>query len=64
MGNRRMVVCPHAVASAVGLAVLQRGGHAVDAAIAVNAALGVVYPHMTGLGAMGCGSSTRPAPSR
>lgn len=53
MGNRRMVVCPHAVASAVGLAVLQRGGHAVDAAIAVNAALGVVYPHMTGLGGDG-----------
>lgn len=53
MGYRRMVVCPHAVASAVGLAVLQRGGHAVDAAIAINAALGVVYPHMTGLGGDG-----------
>ncbi|HIK46710.1 MAG TPA: gamma-glutamyltransferase [Leptolyngbyaceae cyanobacterium M65_K2018_010] len=45
-----MVVCPHALASAVGLGVLQQGGHAVDAAIALNAALGVVYPHMTGLG--------------
>jgi gamma-glutamyltranspeptidase/glutathione hydrolase len=29
---------------------LQEGGHAVDAAIAVNATLGVVYPHMTWMG--------------
>ena len=29
---------------------LQQGGSAVDAMVAVNAALGVVYPHMTGPG--------------
>ena len=29
---------------------LARGGSAVDAMVAVNAALGVVYPHMTGVG--------------
>ena len=45
-----MVVCPHYLASEAGLGILRRGGSAVDAAIATNAALGVVYPHMTGLG--------------
>ena len=45
-----MVVCPHTLASKVGLSVLQQGGNAVDAAIATNAALSVVYPHMTGIG--------------
>ena len=45
-----MVVCPHALASAVGAQILSDGGHAVDAAIATQAALSVVYPHMTGLG--------------
>ncbi|MEB3269394.1 MAG: gamma-glutamyltransferase, partial [Leptolyngbya sp.] len=45
-----MVVCPHALASEAGAAILRQGGNAVDAAIATQAALGVVYPHMTGLG--------------
>jgi gamma-glutamyltranspeptidase/glutathione hydrolase len=45
-----MVACPHYLASEAGLKMLRRGGSAVDAAIATNAALGVVYPHMTGLG--------------
>lgn len=52
MASRRqgMVVCPHALASEAGAALLRHGGSAVDAAIATQAALGVVYPHMTGLG--------------
>ena len=29
---------------------LQRGGSAADAAIATNAVLAVVYPHMAGIG--------------
>ena len=45
-----MVVCPHNLASQVGVQILQDGGNAIDAAIAIQAALGVVYPHMTGVG--------------
>ncbi|WOD39065.1 gamma-glutamyltransferase [Nodosilinea sp. E11] len=48
-----MVVCPHSLASTAGLNILSQGGNAIDAAIAVQAALSVVYPHMTGLGGDG-----------
>ena len=48
-----MVACPHSLASIAGLNVISQGGNAVDAAIAVQAALSVVYPHMTGLGGDG-----------
>ena len=44
------VASPHYLASSAGLAVLTSGGNAVDAAIAVNLALAVLYPHMCGLG--------------
>ena len=45
-----MVVCPYTLASEAGLSILRQGGNAIDAAIAANAALSVVYPHMTGIG--------------
>jgi gamma-glutamyltranspeptidase/glutathione hydrolase len=45
-----MVASPHHLASRAGLEVLRRGGSAVDACIAMNATLAVVYPHMAGLG--------------
>jgi gamma-glutamyltranspeptidase len=44
------VASPHYLASAAGLSALAAGGTAVDAAIAMNLTLAVVYPHMCGLG--------------
>jgi gamma-glutamyltranspeptidase len=45
-----MVSCSQPLASEIGLRVLQSGGNAVDAAIAMAAALAVTTPTMTGLG--------------
>ncbi|WP_433869207.1 gamma-glutamyltransferase [Saccharopolyspora sp. CA-218241] len=50
LARNGMVSSPHYLASSAGVQVLQQGGTAVDAAIAVNSTLGVVYPHMTGPG--------------
>lgn len=49
-GVRGAVVAPHHLATAAGSAVLHAGGTAVDAAIATNAALGVVMPNGCGIG--------------
>jgi gamma-glutamyltranspeptidase/glutathione hydrolase len=50
LGLRGMVASSHPVAAAIGSAVLQRGGNAFDAAVAVAAAEGVLLPMMCGLG--------------
>lgn len=50
MATGGMVASPHYLASLAGLRILQDGGSAVDAAVAINSTLGIVYPHMTGMG--------------
>lgn len=50
LSTRGMVAAPHYLASLAGVQVLQEGGNAIDAAIAANAVVQVVWPHMCGLG--------------
>ena len=49
-GRHGAVVAPHHLATEAGLGILRAGGHAVDAAIATNAVLGVVEPNACGVG--------------
>ena len=48
--TRGVIASPHKLASEAGAQVLRDGGNAIDAAIAANAVLCVVYPHMTSVG--------------
>ncbi len=56
-GSRSEVIAPNGMVAAsqplaaqVGLEILKSGGNAIDAAVAVNAMLGLVEPHMNGVG--------------
>src|ERR1041385_113721 len=53
VGDSAMVVCAHPLASQVGVAVLKKGGNAIDAAIAVQFALTVVFPQAGNIGGGG-----------
>ncbi len=50
MGKNGLVTSANPLASMAGLAVLKEGGNAFDAAVAVSAVLGVVQPHVSGIG--------------
>jgi gamma-glutamyltranspeptidase/glutathione hydrolase len=45
-----IVAASQPLAAQAGASILERGGHAVDAAIAANAVMGVVEPEMNGIG--------------
>lgn len=45
--TKGVIATPHRIASEVGAQILRDGGNAIDAVIAADAALCVVYPHMT-----------------
>ena len=56
-GSRSEVIAPYGMVAAsqplavqVGIDILKAGGNAIDASVAVNAMLGLVEPHMNGVG--------------
>src|ERR671931_2420400 len=49
-GGKWAIASPHTLATEAGAVAFERGGTAVDAALAAAVTLAVVYPHMCGVG--------------
>src|SRR5258708_33632737 len=51
--SRGMVACAHYLATQVGVHILRQGGNAIDAAVAANITMTVVYPSTCSAGGGG-----------
>ncbi len=49
-GHRWAIATPHTLATEAGAVAFERGGNAIDAALAAAVTLSVAYPHMCGVG--------------